>query len=232
MQARKYPSLLSAFLITILVASPVLAKKNLPEINEDGMKLVKNTRMTTIYADPDADLGIYKKIMLQDASVAFKKNWQRDQNRQSAYSMAFMVKDSDVERIKKDVSTLFKELFTKELQDGGYVLVDAPGEDVLMVKPAIINLDVVAPDVRAAGRTQSYSESAGEMTLVLELYDSQTNALIVKARDRKRDYKNGYFEWRNSVSNRADARRMMSAWAKTFRESLDEARSTVHANNR
>lgn len=231
MQTHKYLTLFSGFLIAVLIASPVLAKKNLPEFNEDGMKLVKNTKMTTIYADPDADLGVYTKIMLEDASVAFKKNWQRDQNRQSAYSTAFMVKDSDVERIKEDTSTLFREVFTKELQDGGYVLVDAPGADVLKVKPAIINLDVVAPDVMAPARTQSYSESAGEMTLVLELYDSQTNALIVKARDRKRDYRKGYFEWRNSVSNRADAMRMMKAWAKTFRESLDEARSTVNAKN-
>lgn len=211
-----------------LMATPVLAKKDLPAVNEDGMTLVKDTRMSTIYADPDADLSVYKKIILMDASVAFKKNWQRNQNSESFYSAAFRVKDSDVERIKADVATLFKEAFTKELVEGGYVLVDEPGDDVLKVKPEIVDLDVVAPDVKSAYRNETYSESAGEMTLVLELYDSQTNDLIVKAKDRKRDFDKGYLEWRTSVSNRATAKRMMNAWAKAFRESLDDARLTVH----
>jgi len=226
MKTRKYLSLFPGFLTAILMASPALAKKDLPEVNGDGMQLVKNTKMATIYADPGADLSIYTKILLKDTSVSFKKNWQREQNRSSG---AFRVKDSDAERIKEDTSTLFREVFSKELEDGGYVLVDAPGEDVLMIQPAIINLDVVAPDVKNAYRSKSFSESAGEMTLVLELYDSQTNDLIVTAKDRKRDWDKGYFEWRNSVTNRHFAKRMMSSWAKTFTESLDEARLTVNA---
>lgn len=231
MQTRQYLSLFSGFLATILIASPVLAKNDLPLVNEDGMELVKDTRMTTIYADPDVDLRVYKKIILADASVAFKKNWKRDQNRNSSYAAAFWVKDSDVERIKKDTSTLFKEVFTKELEANGYVLVDAPGEDVLLVVPEIVDLDVVAPDLRNASRGQSYSESAGEMTLELELFDSLTNDLIVKARDRQRDFRDGYYEWRNSVSNRSAAQRMMKVWAKSFRQALDEARVTVIAAN-
>ena len=163
-----------------------------------------------------------------DASVAFKKNWQRNQNIDSSYNLAFAVKDSDVARIKEDIATLFKEAFTKELVKGGYVLVDTPGEDVLKVKPEIVDLDVIAPDVKSAFRGQNFSQSAGEMTLILELYDSQTDDLIVKAKDRKRDFQTGYMEWRNSVTNRATAVRMMNAWAKAFREALDDARLTVH----
>lgn len=231
MQTRKYLSLLSGFLTAIVVASPALASNDLPLVNEDGMELIKDTRMTTIYADPDADLRVYKKIILADASVAFKKNWQREQNRNSSYSAAFWVKDSDVERIKEDTSTLFKEVFTKELEANGYVLVDTPGEDVLLVVPEIVDLDVVAPDLRNASRGMSFSDSAGEMTLKLELFDSLTNDLIVKAKDRQRDFRTGYYQWRNSVSNRSTAQRMMKSWAKSFRQALDEARVTVIAGN-
>ena len=94
-----------------LVASPVWAKQDLPAVNEEGMELVKDTRMTTIYADAGADLGIYKRIWLEDASVAFKKNWQRDQNRYTR-SASMRVRDSDVERIQQDVASLFREVFT------------------------------------------------------------------------------------------------------------------------
>ena len=213
-----------ALLLGVTAISPTWAKKKLPEFNDEGMQLVKDSELATVYADPGADLGIYTRIMLLDATVAFKKNWKRDQNR-GAGSMR--VKDSDMEKIKDSVSELFAEVFTKELIDGGYEITDQPGEDVLLLKPAIIDLDVHAPDIPTAGRTYSYSESAGEMTLNLELFDSLTNDKIAKATDRKRDYRAGYLEWRTRVSNRADAKRMMASWAKAFRSTLDEARSAT-----
>ena len=210
-----------------MAASPTWAKKKLPAINDEGMELIKDSKLATVYADPGADLSIYKHIWLEDATVAFKKNWQRDQNR--GYGMR--VRDHDMERITENVATLFREVFTKELLDGGYELAEEAGADVLIVKPAIVDLDVVAPDIRTANRTMKYSESAGEMTLNLELFDSITGDKIVKATDRKRDYDRGYMEWRTSVSNRSDARRMMTSWAKALRSALDEARSSANGSD-
>jgi len=179
--------------------------------------------MTTIYADPDADLGIYSRIWLKDATVAFKKNWMRDQNRNTA----MRVRTRDMEKIQEDVATLFREVFTRELVDGGYDLVEEAGDDVLIVVPAIVDLDVIAPDIQRAGRTSSFSESAGEMTLNLELFDSLTNDKIARATDRKRDYDRGYIEWRTSVSNRAVARRFMTTWAQALKSALDDAKSST-----
>ena len=214
---------LIALVFATATISPAWAKKNLPAVNDEGMELVKDSDLATVYADPGADLSIYKRIWLEDATVAFKKNWQRDQNR----SHSFKVQTKDMERIIEDVATLFREVFTKELLDGGYKLVEEASDDVLIVKPAIVDLDVVAPDVQRASRTKSYSESAGEMTLNLELFDSITGDKIVKATDRQRDYRRGYIQWRTSVSNRSDARRMMTSWAKALRTTLDEAKSAT-----
>ena len=212
-----------ALLVSIAATSPAWAKKNLPPINDEGMELVKNTKMTTVYADPGVDLSIYKRVMLLDATVAFKKNWKRDQNRGVS---AMRVKDRDMVKIQEEVAELFREVMTKELVDGGYQMADKPGEDVLMVLPAIVDLDVHAPDIQSSTRTTSYSESAGEMTLNLELFDSITNDKIAKATDRKRD--NHYdMRWRTSVSNRSDARRMMTGWAKALTSALDEVRSST-----
>jgi len=69
------------------------------------------------------------------------------------------------------------------------------------------------------------------MTLNLELYDSITGDKIVKATDQKRDYDQGYMQWRTSVSNRADAKRMMTPWAKALRSALDEAKSSTASAN-
>ena len=205
--------------------SPVWAKKDLPAFNDEGMELVKNSDLATVYADPGADLSIYNRIMLLDATVAFKKNWKRNQNR----SNPLKVRDSDMVKIQQEVADIFREVFTQELVDGGYVITDEVGEDVLLVKPEIVDLDVTAPDIRSSARSSTYAESAGEMTLNLELFDSLTNDKIAKATDRKRDRTSGLrMEWRTSVSNRADARYMMTAWAKALRSALDEARASTN----
>jgi Tfp pilus assembly ATPase PilU len=137
------------------------------------------------------------------------------------------VKDRDMEKIQSEVAELFKDIMTKELIEGGYEMADEPGEDVLLVKPAIVDLDVFAPDIQTASRVNSYSESAGEMTLNLELFDSVTNDKIAKATDRQRDWRQGYMQWRTKVSNRADARRMITVWAKALTSALNEARSAT-----
>ncbi len=219
---RTFRSPLLAFLSLILAISLAWAKKN-PEIDEEGMRLVKDSQLATVYADPEADLSGYTKVWLEDASVQFKKNGQRDQNR----GHPFKVKDDDMERIRQDVATLFREVMEKELADGGYEVVAAAGPDVLRVRPAIVDLDVTAPDIQSANRSRQFSESAGEMTLHVDLYDSQTGDKIARAIDRKRDFQRGYMEYRTSVSNRQVARRMMGSWAKALREALDEAHASV-----
>ena len=214
-------------MVSVMAISPAWAKKSLPAVNDEGMELVKDSDLATVYADPGADLGVYKRIWLEDATVAFKKNWKRDQNR----GYALKVRDADMQKIMDDVASLFREVFTAELLDGGYEMAEEPGDDVLIVKPAIVDLNVHAPDIQNANRSQSYSREAGEMTLNLELYDSVTGDKIAKATDRKRDYDRGYMQWRTSVSNRADAKRMMKPWAKALRSALDEAKSSNTSSN-
>jgi len=225
MKTGKFLSVVSTILIGVVMVTTANAKSKLPPVNDEGMELVKDSKLATVYADPGADLSIYKSLMLLDATVAFKRNWQRDQNRSTSLSM--QVRDSDMEKIKSEVAILFREVFTKELVDGGYQIADAAGGDVLMVKPAIVDLDVAAPDIRNSTRSSSYSESAGEMTLNLELFDSITEDKIAKATDRKRDNRRGYVQWRSAVTNRADARRMMQGWAEALRSALDEARAST-----
>ena len=127
-------------------------------------------------------------------------------------------------RIRSELSSLFREVFSKTLIEGGYQLVTERDHDVLLIKPAIINLDITAADTNSANRTQSFSETAGEMTLYLELYDSVTDDLIAKALDRQMDRRTGFFQWQNHVSNRAAANRILQVWANVLKEGLDDAR--------
>jgi hypothetical protein len=159
-------------------------------------------------------------VYLVEPYVAFKKNWQRDHNRGSA----FRVTTSDMERIKSELAEHFMEIFSEELKSGGYTLANERAEDILLVKPAIIDLDVISPDVRTSGRSSSIGTSAGSMTLYLEIYDSETGDLLAKALDPTSDRDTGIMQWQSSVSNRMAATRMIRPWAEALVKGLDRAR--------
>lgn len=211
-------ALVSALAAPVLPAS---AGDEVPDISLEGLELVEKDRRGEIYANPDVDWTVFSEILLEPATVAFRKNWQRDQNR----SQAFKVRTEDMERIKSELSELFGEVFTAELTgNGGYRMAQSAGETVLRITPHIVDLDVYAPDTHAAGIQRSYTESAGRMTLKLELYDSVTGDLLATARDRREAPRRGYLQWTNSVTNQMEARRMLERWAGELRERLDSAR--------
>jgi len=211
-----------AFALLALATSALAKEQELPQVTEDGLHRVADSKMAIVYAEPGADLSGYQKVQLLDAYVAFKKNWERDQRSSSVDPLR--VTSSDIEKIKNSLAEQFQSVFTEVLTEGGYPVVDAAGDDVLLVRPAIINLDVAAPDTMKAGRSRSYTDSAGEMTLYVELYDSVTGDLIAKAIDRKVDRNSGFYTWTNSVTNKAAADRILKGWAEILLNALNEAK--------
>jgi len=207
--------------VTLCASVAIAAAEGDPnQVSDDGLQLVKKDRNGEIYANPDVDWSIYTEISLEDAAVSFRRNWQRDQNRYDP----FKVKAADMERIKSSLSQQFREIFTEELtKDNGYIMSDVSGPNVLTIKPAIVNLDINAPDTNRPYNSKSYTDYAGEMTLQLELYDSLTGELLATASDRRRSPYRGYYQWTTSVSNKMDADRMLRQWAETLRKKLDEA---------
>ena len=209
--------------VTGLASVATLAKEKteIPEYTVEGLKLVPDTEdIALVWAEPGANLAQYERVNLVEPYVAFKKNWQRDQNR----SRSMNIRKADMDRIKIQVKELFMEIFTEELENGGYTLTTERVEDVLIVKPAIIDLDVNAPDTQSAGRTNTYTTSAGSMTLYMELYDAETDDLLAKALDPTADRDSGLMRWQTGPANRAAAKRMMKPWAEALRKGLDRAK--------
>ena len=121
-----------------------------------------------------------------------------------------------MERIRDDVAGLFMSVFIEQLEAAGYDVVNYADEDVLILRPAIIDLDITAPDVRSAGRSRTYTATTGAATLFIELFDSLSSDLIGRAVDRRSSGRAGGFATQsNRVTNRADARRefrVMRPW--------------------
>lgn len=212
--------LLSFFVVFLNGCSSV------PEQTHDGLTLVPTSKFDQVYRKQEAELSSYQAFGLESCEVAFKKNWQRKQN-QSRLDLSSRVTQKDIDRIKGDLSLACDEKFRAALLESpAYSLVDkfSDGEAVLILRPAIINLDINSPDVRTVGTGRSYTTSAGEMTLSLEAVDATTGEVLVRVVDRKRGADAGIMEWSSSISNKAEADRTLSRWAKVLREGLDEAR--------
>ncbi len=212
--------LVSMFLGLTLTAPATLLGQEQSEMTFDGLALVEGTRADLVYARPEADFSIYDGFIIMEPMVAFKKDWQRDINRSSAQSGR--VSDADVERIKLGMTELFLEVFTEELEDGDYSVVSEPGPSVMILRPVIMELDVTAPDVRSAGRTQSYVTSAGSARIYIEFFDSVTGQILARATDFQRARETGTFQWASAASNRAEARRVLRRWADMLVERLDD----------
>lgn len=213
--------MMRAVLAGLLLASGTLAlaRDDLPDTSHDGLERVPSEKVQVVYKRPGVDFSQYKRIALLDCEVAFRKNWQREHT-----VSGMRVSTKDMERIKKALAEDFRAIFSEELQkNGGYELVNEAADDVLVLRPAIVNLDVAAPDVMTAGRSRSFATSAGEMTLYLELYDSVSGEILGRVIDAKEARDSGYMQWQTSVSNRAEAERMLRKWAVLARQGLDRA---------
>ena len=211
----------------LLLSFSVSAKEDFPEVTEDGLRKVADSELNLVYVAEGVDFSVYNRVWLVDAGVSFEKNWQRDQNR----SYSHKVSAKDMERIKAELAELFNEVFTEKLQEAGHDLTNEVADDVLIVRPAIVNLNVKAPDTRNVGRGYQLTESAGDMTLYVELYDSATGAIIAKAMDLKADRSRGSFQWQTKGSNRVAAKRALGDWADTLVTALSSAQDSSNSDN-
>lgn len=216
------PLLLASLLGIAFAGNVASAATKLPEVSSDGLLLMPNTKMAAVYMREGADFSGYDKVAILDCQVSFRKNWKRDQNS----AKAFRVDDKDIARIKTELAEEFKKVFTESLTAKGITVVSAADTGVLILRPGIINLDIAAPDTMEAGRTRSFSASAGQMTLFLELYDGVTGDLIARAVDPQQATDYGHVRIRNSVTNRADADRILKRWADTLGTFLERARAS------
>ena len=217
----------SAFLAAALglsFAPALFAAEPPPEVSSDGLHLTKSTKTTVIYVKPGVDWSPYKKLALLDCLVEFDKDWKRDYN-SDRVSTSNRVSDGDMERIKKDVAAEFKKVFTKELQaKGGYPIVDSAGPDVLVLRPAILNLRVTAPDLMSPGIGGTVVSSAGSATLYIELWDSASNTILARAMDAQADPGfAGRGQAANRVTNTMAADRILQGWAIRLRKYLQAA---------
>lgn len=191
------------------------------QLSFDGLFPVKGGSFDAAWARNDVDLTKYSKLMLEGVGVEYRPGGESGRTWHARTSAQhFEVTEAQ----KADFEALMGEVFREELaKSTHFTIVDEPGPDVLLVRGALLDVvSFVPPDTSMGSRDRVYLSRVGEATIVLELRDSITEAILARAVDRRAAEASFGASESNRVRNRSEVRRMASAWARMLRTRLDE----------
>lgn len=190
------------------------------EVTYDGLNRVDNAKADAAWARADFDISSYNKIMLVGSGIEYtpadnKGRTSRDRNRGGPYFI------DDATRVKFE--KLVQDTFLEEIgKVQNFEIVNDAGPDVLIVRGALLDVTSYVPPDFIAGRSNVFIRSVGDATLVLELRDSETGAILARSVDRRAaERMGGSMMDSNSVTNAAEVRRLIRFWAIRLREGLD-----------
>jgi len=185
----------------------------------DGLYPVQGGRMDAAWARADFSVEAYSKVMLHGVGVEYRPDGStRSSTMPSSGGEYFDLTPKQKARFEDEMADAFRE----ELAQGEHFeIVTEPGPDVLLIRGGLLDVvSFVPPDL--VGRGEIYLTRIGEATLVLEMRDSQTGAILLRAVDRRaaEDVAGGFTN-SNRASNRSEVRRLARAWGRIVREALD-----------
>jgi hypothetical protein len=221
MTTRWKPILLALALLGTASGVPAADKDAMREaLSADGLQQVKVKGLDLAYVRPGETLAGYDSVQIDPVNVSFKKGFAP-----TKVGSRMPLDAAELQRIRDSVARIVHDEFVQELGKGGITIASEPGATTLEVRASITDLYVNAPDTMTAGRSTTYTMNAGEMSLVMELVDSQSGQVIARVYDRREARETGTFEVTNSVTNSAEARNAARAWARILRKKLEAARA-------
>lgn len=154
-----------------------------------------------------------QKLYVEQPSISFRRHWVRDQRR-----IHSLIDKKDIERVKTRYANALQEVLMDKLESTGHTLTTDPKLATLIIKSALVKLDINAPDFFDAVHVDKFVERAGRGTLRLEVVSTTNNQSVLQIEDRGltrlRDFR--YAHRATSVSNLWDFKHLMSRWASDF----------------
>ena len=194
------------------------ASRGPEEVTADGLVRVASRSAGGVYRAPDAPFIQYKRFIVEPLTVDFVKDWRKRHPE---------VSDREVRRMREEAARIFAEEFRAVLiEEGGYTMAEESGDDVLLLAPAVTELDVPAPESDMVD-TRSLTPRRPSMTLTGELRDAATGKLVGRIIVIEPGERYGLNELRpaNRVTNAHEMSIVTSRWVRMLREALDVART-------
>ena len=186
--------------------------KPIDEVNIEGLQQVPARNFEVAFVRPGVTFADYTKLMVDELELAFRTP-DREQNQ-------FPLGEDQKTRFRAGMATAFGEELGK-LEN--VEVVTEPGPDVLALRVRVQDIVARAPGRRVGGggRAGFALETVGEMTLVLELRDSQSNEVLVRSFDRQAVEGAAMVSGDGVVSTWEGVERVVGRWASRTREGLE-----------
>jgi hypothetical protein len=200
-------------------STPTIDTSPEAEVTFDGLHEIKGGKADQAWAKPGMDLSQYSKIMLQGAGIEYRPGGESGRSL-SARSRGgpYEVTEDQKARLRAVVA----EGFLEELSNSEhFTLVEESGPDVLLIRGAILDVVSYVPP-EPLGMGNIYISKVGEATLVLELRDSITEAILARAVDRRAAEDMRGMSESNRIRNTIEIKRLIGVWARLLRERLDQ----------
>jgi hypothetical protein len=189
------------------------------EITDDGLVRVPSRSVGGVYRAPEASFIQYRRIILEPPSIGFIKDWREKHPE---------VTQKEFERIRAESVKLFRDEFAREfVKRGPYTFADDPAPDVLLVIPAIEELDIVAPDAAVEPGTRTYVNRQVSMKVSGDFRDALTGKVVGRVTMYQPAERYAFNEMRiaNRVTSAHEQRDIYARWSRLVREALDVAKA-------
>jgi len=182
----------------------------MPAATADGLHRVRATRVGAAYLKPGASFAGYDAVLIAPVTIAYKRGAGGQE-----------LDAAERERMQR----MFQEAFQKQLgRSKSFTVVSEPGPAVLRVAGHIVDLVVTAPPFR--GGEVDFVVDAGELTLILDVRDSESHEALARVADKRTIRPEGSSTtaiYRSGpVNNWGALREIFNSWAGLLRGGLDD----------
>ncbi len=209
--------LVSLALMSSCASTPAAGPDRTAALSYDGLTPLENTVMTQVWVREGFSLAGYGKVILEGAGIRYRPVTEPNSRGQRNAAIEFPVSAAQ----KAELEALITEEFDRALDRLTLTEVSEPGPDVLLVRGYM--LDVVSRVPPANTDSSHYFiDSVGQATFVVELVDSQTSTVLVRALDTRSARTPGYTYRSNAATNRAQVRALIARWAELLVDALND----------
>ena len=206
-------------------STPTFQQGDDAEVTFDGLTRMDGTVLDAVWARTDIDVRGYDKIMLEGLGVEFRPVSGPYSGRAGATSMSTARNQTEFPMDEATQQLFIEEIrgaFLEEMaRSNVFEIVEEPGPDVLKLRVGLYDVVSRVPP-ETVGRSRIYIDSVGDATLVLELRESASNAILVRAVDRRAAGQTGsQMTVSTRATNTAEVRRLGRRWASILTDGLD-----------
>lgn len=211
-------------LLTDCTGTPVFQTGPDAEVSPDGLTRIDHSSFDAAWARTDIDLSGVDSVMLEEVEIQYRPVSGQTDSRLSVSrgDLDFPLTDAQKERLRETVAAAF----TRAMQGSGvFDLVNVPGPGVLLIRATLVDVVSNVPP-ETVSRTDVYLSSVGEATLIVEIFDSASGAILARIVDRDAAEDPTTFIEVSPVTTWAEVQRLADRWATALRRRLEEMITT------